>query len=194
MTLMTTTLASSPAADVVLVPPAVAPVANAKIDWEQAITQLLAELSSTQQELLEVLAEKRARLAAVDVAGMNELQTREQALLERLQACHARREELLAAATREGLPGDSMTSLAKRAVPAGKGTSGEKLRKELATSASRMRLLQNQSLTNWVVAQRSLLHVSQLLEIIATGGRLQPTYGVGDGALHARGGLVDHDA
>jgi hypothetical protein len=191
--LMTTTLAPSPVANVVVVPPAAVPVANAKIDWEQAITQLLAELSGTQQELLEVLAEKRARLAAVDVAGMTELQAREQSLLERLQACHARREELLTAATREGLPGDSMTSLAKSAIPAGKGGSGEKLRKELATSASRMRLLQTQSLTNWVVAQRSLLHVSQLLEIIATGGRLQPTYGVGEG-VHARGGLVDHDA
>lgn len=191
--LMTTTFASPPAADVVIVPPAAVPATNAKIDWEQAITQLLAELGGTQQELLAVLAEKRARLAAVDISGMTELQAREQSLLERLKACHARREELLAAAKSEGLPGDSMTSLAKHAAPAGKGSSGEKLRKELATSASRMRLLQTQSLTNWVVAQRSLLHVSQMLEIIATGGRLQPTYGVGDG-VHARGGLVDHDA
>ena len=171
------------------------PSAPAKIDWEQAITQLLAELSGVQQELLDVLAEKRARLASVDVAGMNELQAREQALLERLQACHTRREELLAAANREGLPCDSMTSLAKRAAGNGvvKSSGGEKLRKELAASASRMRLLQTQSLSNWVVAQRSLLHVSQLLEIIATGGRLQPTYGVGEG-VHARGSLVDHDA
>ncbi|MCU0373434.1 MAG: hypothetical protein MUE56_09370, partial [Ignavibacteria bacterium] len=30
-----------------------------------------------------------------------------------------------------------------------------------------MRLLQHQSLTNWVLAQRSMLHLSQLLEIIA---------------------------
>ncbi|WP_254506918.1 flagellar protein FlgN [Anatilimnocola floriformis] len=189
---MTTTLATSASASTSVVVPAVNP--PAKIDWEQAITQLLAELSGTQEELFEVLAEKRARLASVDVSGMGELQTREQSLLERLQVCHARREELLAAAQREGLPGDSMTSLANRTVPATKGSSGEKLRKELATTASRMRLLQTQSLTNWVVAQRSLLHVSQLLEIIATGGRLQPTYGVGEGGLHARGGLVDHDA
>ena len=193
---MTTLLTNSPVADVVIVPPAAPP---AKIDWEQAITQLLAELSGIQQELLEVLAEKRQRLASVDVAGMGELQTREQSLLERLQACHAQREALLAAAKNEGLPADSMTSLAKTAVsagntvPAGNTAGGEKLRKELASSASRMRLLQTQSLTNWVVAQRSLLHVSQLLEIIATGGRLQPTYGVGEG-VHARGGLVDHDA
>ena len=191
---MTTLLTSSPVANVVVPPVASAPAAPpAKIDWEQAITQLLAELSGIQQELLEVLAEKRQRLASVDVSGMGELQTREQSLLERLQACHAQREALLAAAKSEGLPADSMTSLAKTAIAAGKSAGGEKLRKELASTASRMRLLQTQSLTNWVVAQRSLLHVSQLLEIIATGGRLQPTYGVGEG-VHARGGLVDHDA
>src|SRR5689334_2397702 len=126
---MTTALATSaPASNQVVVPPAANPPAT--IDWEQAITELLAELSGIQQELLEVLAEKRARLASVDVAGMNELQVREQSLLQRLQTSHARREELLAAAQREGLPGDSMTSLAKRTVPAAKGTSGEKLRKE----------------------------------------------------------------
>jgi hypothetical protein len=56
-----------------------------------------------------------------------------------------------------------------------------------------MRLLQHQSLTNWVLAQRAVLHVSQLLEIIATGGRLQPTYGDGD-TLHNRGSLVDQEA
>jgi hypothetical protein len=186
---MTTALAPSPSVVAVVVPP----TAPEKIDWEAAITGLLADLSSVQEELLAVLAEKRQRLAAVDVGGMTELQVREQELLARLQSCHMRREELLAAAQREGLPADSMTSLATSAVPAGKTAGGEKLRKELATTASRMRLLQTQSLTNWVVAQRSLLHVSQLLEIIATGGRLQPTYGVGEG-VHARGGLVDHDA
>ena len=56
-----------------------------------------------------------------------------------------------------------------------------------------MRLLQNQSITNWVLAQRSLLHVSQLLEIIATGGRLQPTYGEGE-TVHSVGSLVNQEA
>ena len=56
-----------------------------------------------------------------------------------------------------------------------------------------MRILQHHSLANWVLAQRSLLHVSQLLEIIATGGRMQPTYGDSE-SVHARGSLVNHEA
>ena len=189
---MTAALAPPPAAAVVVVPPIVAN-ADAPIDWEAAIAGLLAELSSVQEELLAVLAEKRVRLGSADISGMTELQSREQALLERLQACHARREELLAQARQEGLPADSVTSLAKGLKTNANSAQREKLRKELDQSQSRMRLLQAQSLTNWVIAQRSLLHVSQMLEIIATGGRLQPTYGVGEGA-HARGGMLDHEA
>jgi hypothetical protein len=56
-----------------------------------------------------------------------------------------------------------------------------------------MRLLQHHSLANWVLAQRSLLHVAQMLEIIATGGRLQPTYGNGESSMSG-GALVDHQA
>ena len=60
-------------------------------------------------------------------------------------------------------------------------------------AAAQMRLLQHQSLTNWVLAQRSILHLSQLLEIIATGGQLQPTYGRGDSPTPS-GALVDKEA
>jgi len=187
---MTTAFATSPvAATTVVVPTST----STKVDWEAEISSLLAELSGVQEELLAVLGEKRRRLAAVEIGSMTELQVREQALCDRLQACHVRRETLLAAAKQQGLPADSMTSLAKAAGGNAKTAQGDKLRKDLASSASRMRLLQAQSLTNWVVAQRSLLHVSQLLEIIATGGRLQPTYGVGEG-VHNRGGMVDHEA
>jgi hypothetical protein len=185
---MTTALAPSPIAPpVTIVLPAAEPM-----NWEDAIGNLLAELSSVQEELLAVLAEKRERLGRVDVAGMTVLQAREQALCDRLQAAHARREELLAAAKREGLPADSVTSLAK-GVSSASPPQREKLRKDLAATESRMRLLQTNSLTNWVIAQRSLLHVSQLLEIVATGGRLQPTYGVGEG-VYSRGGMIDHEA
>jgi len=51
-------------------------------------------------------------------------------------------------------------------------------------------LLQHHSLVNWVVIQRTLLHLSQMLEIIATGGRLQPTYGKGESST-ASGTLMD---
>ena len=162
---------------------------SASINWEAELASLLAELSSVQEELLTVLVAKKESLASADLATLPDLQTREQALGERLQACHHRREELLAAAKEQNLPGESLGRLAAT-LP---GRQREKLGKQVKESQARMRLLQNQSITNWVLAQRSLLHVSQLLEIIATGGRLQPTYGEGE-TVHSVGSLVNQEA
>jgi hypothetical protein len=74
------------------------------------------------------------------------------------------------------------------------GLRREKLGKQVKQSRLQVRLLQNESLANWVLAQRLLLHVSQMIEIIATGGRLKPTYAEGDSSLHARGALVNDEA
>ena len=60
-------------------------------------------------------------------------------------------------------------------------------------ATARMRLLQHHSLTNWVLVQRTLIHLSQMLEIIATGGRLKPTYGKDD-SVNSGGFLVDQAA
>ena len=158
-------------------------------DWEAEISGLLDELSSVQADLLDVLAKKRDALATANVEVLASLQPVEQELGSRLEHCQARRAELLAAARQEGLPGESVSKLAMRV---GGGKRG-KLGRQVKDSAARMRLLQHHSLANWVLAQRSLLHVSQLLEIIATGGRLQPTYGDKE-SVHARGGLVNQEA
>jgi hypothetical protein len=87
------------------------------------------------------------------------------------------------------LPCDNVAKLATRVGRGKPGALGQRVKE----TASRLRLLQHQSLANWVLAQRSLLHVSQLLEIIATGGRMQPTYGDKE-SVHARGSLVNQEA
>jgi flagellar biosynthesis/type III secretory pathway chaperone len=159
------------------------------LDIEAEISGLLDELSSVQTELLEVLAEKRAALATADVVRLGELQPREERLSTRLMDCQQRRTNLLAEAKRQGRPGDNVAKLATNA-ERGKPN---KLGSRVKETAARMRLLQHHSLANWVLAQRSLLHVSQLLEIIATGGRMQPTYGDKE-SVHARGSLVNQEA
>ena len=88
-----------------------------------------------------------------------------------------------------GLPHESLEKLAS-SLKTGKR---EQLQKRVKESSARMRQLQLQSLTNWVLAQRTMLHLAQLLEIVATGGRLQPTYGRGAAPV-AGGALVDSEA
>jgi flagellar biosynthesis/type III secretory pathway chaperone len=158
-------------------------------DFEAQIGALLDELSSVQTELLGVLDEKRQALATADVARLAELAPREERLATRLTECQEHRAALLTAARKEGLPGDNIAKLATRT----SGGKRSKLSNRVKEATARMRLLQHQSLANWVLAQRSLLHVSQLLEIIATGGRMQPTYGDTE-SVHARGSLVNQQA
>jgi len=165
-----------------------APPANdERPDWEEAIAELLEELSQTQDELLAVLREKRRAMGNADITAMTELCPREEAVARRLRACHDRRGELLAQARQRGLPSDSIRGLSRRLGRAG----GRELAAHCDAAARQSRLLTHESLSNWVVAQQSLLHLAQLIEIIGAGGRQKPTYGRDESAC-AGGALVDH--
>ncbi|MEX2306556.1 MAG: flagellar export chaperone FlgN [Pirellulales bacterium] len=155
-------------------------------NWESEIGALLTELADVQSGLLAVLSEKRQMLATSDLEALGAMAGREQQLLDRLQACHNRRQQLLERAGADGLPTDSIRSLSDR-LP---GESRDRVQAVIREAADRSRLLQHQSLTNWVLVQRTLLHLSQMIEIIATGGRSRPTYGKGSDRAPS-GTLVD---
>jgi flagellar biosynthesis/type III secretory pathway chaperone len=155
----------------------------------EQIANLLNELSQVQSELLTFLRDKTASMTSRSPEELQAMQEREASLTERLQACHDQRAHLLNAARQQGLPSDSIGQL----VEAFPGGNQQEMRQQVQDASGRMRLLQHHSLTNWVLAQRALIHVSQLLEIIATGGRLQPTYGNSASVL-ARGSLLNSEA
>jgi hypothetical protein len=157
------------------------------VPWETELAELLSSLSAVQDELLELLNEKRDLLAGPDPPRLTAIEPREQQLIAKLEACHDRRAQLLERAAREGLPAENIVALAQ-ALPEAER---RKLRPQLQDAKARSRLLHHHSLTNWVLTQRTLIHLSQLLEIIATGGRPEPTYKKGE-KPHARGSLMDH--
>ena len=78
------------------------------INWEREIADLLGELSGTQQQLLELLENKREALHQ----QLSRLAVEHEQLSEQLHACLVRRQELLAQAEAAGLPADSIESLA----------------------------------------------------------------------------------
>src|SRR5688572_25975519 len=135
--------------------------------WEQELGDFLAELTTVQSELLSVLNSKREAVARGDIEAVDALRPRAEQLLDQLQTFQDRRAHMLESAAEQGLPSSSLSKLATHAAP----THRSKLGKQVKESAARMRLVQHECLANWVLAQRSLLHISQMLEIIATGGR-----------------------
>src|SRR5262245_29471804 len=128
--------------------------------YESEIGELLSELTDVQSSLLNVLGEKRKLIVAGDVAALPAMGEREQQLANRLQAFHERRQQLLARADEEGLPADSIQSLSGRL----QAPSRLRVQASIREAASRTQLLRNESLTNWVIVQRSLLHLSQMIE------------------------------
>jgi flagellar biosynthesis/type III secretory pathway chaperone len=160
----------------------------AQASLETDVASLLNDLLSGQGELMAVLNRKRNMLAAMDHDGLAAIAGEEQRLLGVLQDCLARRQALLARAAAAGLPAGSIQSLAQ-ALPA---ANRAPLARQIAAANSRTRLLHTQNLTNWIVIQRTLIHLSQLLEIIATGGRPQPTYGKTPALAH--GALLNQEA
>lgn len=157
--------------------------------WESELADFMTDLSSVQNETLEVLTRKRECLASIDAEGLAALAGREEDLMNRLQECLRRRAELLEKADQQGLPATSIGALAK-ALPSGRrGSLGDQVKQ----ASGRTRLLRHQSLTNWVLVQRTLLHLSQMLEIIATGGKKRSTYSKVD-ASESGGALVDRVA
>jgi hypothetical protein len=157
--------------------------------WESELANFLSQLSTVQEQTLEALARKRDLLAKADTQGLAALENEEDQLVGRLQDCLDQRQKLLDRASQEGLPATSIRSLAK-SLPT---RQQDRLSDSLRHASHRARLLQHHSLVNWVLVQKTLIHLSQLLEIIATGGRLQPTY-QRDGAVQVTGALVDRAA
>lgn len=159
------------------------------IAWESELADFLTQLSAVQEETLQVLARRRELLMAPDFDEMTAVGRQEEEVLGKLEGCLRRRQELLQKAAEEGLPCENLRKLTG-ALPASRA------RRDLSDRAGkavhRARLLQHNSLVNWVIAQRAILHLSQILEIIATQGRMRPTYGKDDQNA-ASGALVDHE-
>lgn len=154
--------------------------------WDVQITKLLSELSQVQTDLLALLTRKRDLIAQRDTGQLSALEPEEEQLSTRLTECHQKRQQLLASAAADGLPSDSLRSLTA-SLPR---QQREQLTPDVEAARQRARLVQHHSLTNWVLVQRSLLHLSQMIEIIATGGHSKPTYGDQTSA-RAGGALVD---
>ncbi len=156
---------------------------------ETDIGDLLADLADVQGELLDHLAHKRELIANNDDQALLALQDREAALVQRLSACHARRQQILDEAAADGRRADSISELSQTLEPEAR----DKLLPTVQDTQSQSRLLHHQSLTNWVIVQRTLIHLSQMIEIIATGGRSRPTYSKEGNSIDS-GSLIDHAA
>lgn len=160
-----------------------------EIQWEDELTELLDDLLETQQEMLKLLDSKRKAMTKRDLDEIQKLQPQEEELCQRLLDCQQRRSDMLEVAQKAQIPVSNLSKLSQSVLP----QTQQGIPNKVKEANNRSIQLKHQSLTNWIIAQRNLLHVSQLLEIIANGGNKAPTYG-GSGESAPNGFVLDQEA
>ncbi len=138
---------------------------------ERDILQFLEEISAVQEQAIAVLTKKQRLLVKPDREGLSQIATEEKDILAYLDRCVKRREEILAAAKKIGKASDSIQTLSRQIFPG-----NPDVRRKVDEAVFRSRLIRNLNLTNWVMTQKSIIHLTQMLEIVATRGQGKPTY------------------
>ena len=137
------------------------------------IEKFLDELSTIQDATLEFLKRKGDMLGKSDTEGLTRIADEEQAVMDRLHDVFEQRYQILKQAKEADLPSDTLESLAAQL---DKENPGQSLERRCRDSIRKSLQLRHQSLTNWVLAQRTAIHLSQLIDIIGTKGKPAPTY------------------
>ena len=148
------------------------------------LEQFAATLIDAQEALLQILHRKRTALATADLEMMAALQTPEAEAARRLQELVAWRARLLESARRAGHPGETLTELAQALF----GSQPSRLTHLLKTAQRRAKEVRQESWVQWVITNRCCNFYSEVLELIAQGGKKPPTYH--EQAWAHRGGAV----
>ncbi|HEV8070026.1 MAG TPA: hypothetical protein VGP76_19950 [Planctomycetaceae bacterium] len=157
------------------------------------IEDLLVAIDETQAALAGVYRDKRVAIRHANGPGLDRLTTIEETLVADLQVHLRRREEILQHARQLGLPADSLSSVVR--------TFDEPLRERLIAQIEETRRTadanRRESWILWIVCKQSLRFFSDVLELIANGGRRAPIYLARPGAvaeLSTGGSLLDAQA
>ena len=156
-----------------------------KTDLQDFLKQLL----EAQNQMLAVLQKKQAILVRPGKDAMALIAAEEEKILENMQRTLERRDEILTAARLQNIPGNSIEQLCEHFFS--RNIEVQKLLNEVKHRTQQIGLL---AYTNWTMSRKSLIHISQILELLETRGQGKTTYHPQPNAETARGGFVDRVA
>jgi hypothetical protein len=156
------------------------------------LAQFLTDLEQTQQDLLELFAAKRQALDQHRSDDLLQLSSQEGVLAGKLQELVKERTKFLLKARGAGFAVESLLEFAG-AVGKTVGDSRvlraiELIENRILEAQHRTSRLQHESWVHWIISHRCYNHYTELLELIAHGGRHAPTYG--DRQPSASGGAL----
>ena len=135
------------------------------------ILDFLAQLAEAQDQMLAVLHKKQAILVRPEKETISLISAEEGAAVEKMQRVLNRREELLTSARLQNIGGDSIEQLCEHFFP--RNLEVYKMLDAVKQRTHQIRLL---AYTNWTMSRKSMIHVSQILELLQTQGQGKTTY------------------
>ena len=151
------------------------------------LIEFLKQLASAQDATLGILKKKQKLLVQLDPPALEAIVVEERDALDQLRSALAQREAILQTAQNEGIEADSIQQLCETLFP-----HNVEVRRLLDIAQNRSKQLRFLALTNWTMSQKSMIHLSQLIELIETRGHGKTTYKPTKGT--EGGGLVDRVA
>lgn len=149
--------------------------------------RFLTELEQAQGELRDLFAAKSLALQRIQGEELVRISEGELELGKRLQALLARRNRLLDAAGKQGIAATSLMTLT--------GAIGIEIREPLLQrirlAEQRSAELRHESWIHWIISHRCYNHYTELLELIAHGGKKAPTYSQANQTTGAGGAVLD---
>jgi hypothetical protein len=159
----------------------------------RGIEDLLAAIDETQTALGVTYRDKRAAIRQANGPEIERLTKLEQRWVADLEAHLRRREQILQQARQNGLPADSLGSLSR--------SFNDPPRERLLAKIEEVRRVaeanRRESWILWIVCKQSLRFFSDVIELIANGGRRDPVYRARRGTvaeLSTGGALLDAKA
>jgi flagellar biosynthesis/type III secretory pathway chaperone len=128
------------------------------------IQDYLTQLTESQTQWLAVLHKKQAILVKPEKEAMALIAVDEEKAVESMQNVLKWREELLTSARLQNVRGDSIEQLCEHFFP--RNAEVQRLLDEAKHRTQQIRFL---NYTNWLISRKSLIHVSQILELLDKG-------------------------
>lgn len=161
-------------------------------DLPHDIEELLVAIDETQEALGAAYRNKREAIREANAPEIDRLTKIEEARVAELQVHLRRREQILQRARQMGLPADSFTTLVQ--------TFREPFRESLLAHIAQTRRVSDENRREswilWIVCKQSLRFFSEVVELIANGGRRAAIYSSRSGMaeLSTGGALLDAKA
>ncbi|MDR2114864.1 MAG: flagellar export chaperone FlgN [Planctomycetaceae bacterium] len=164
---------------------------NFEMAIEHEIITFLNQLAAVQEKILDVLKKKQLLLVKPDKESLASITAEEENTLISLQKSLDYREKILKSAEKQGYNVDSIQMLCEQIFP-----KPSEWRRLVNAAQNRNKQIRYLALANWTVSQKSLIHLTQILEIIETRGQGKTTYKPqkGKDSHSSGGGFVDRVA